>query len=152
MSPFLFFRMLPYDSKLFPDFPSRTTQSCLLLREDTTPNIWPEIPEDLILWRRPACQTMWRSLRYIKPYFSSSPRPVKSPSNSIRHNFHKICSWSRLSKTILKIRKRPHFPRCWLPIVYKFFKDFIHRKTTNKVEFFSCRTFPNILKYWNHQW
>ena len=37
------------------DLPSRTTWSCLLLRkEEIMPNIWPEVPSDLSLWRRPA--------------------------------------------------------------------------------------------------
>ena len=45
------------------DFPSRTTWSRLLLRnEEIRPNIWPEIPEDLGLWRRPACQTLSKAL------------------------------------------------------------------------------------------
>ena len=32
-----------------------------------------------------------KSLGYIKRYISSRPRPVKSHSNSIRHNCHNIC-------------------------------------------------------------
>ena len=45
------------------DFPSRITRSRLLLRKDEIlPNIWPEIPEDLSLWRRPECQTLSKSL------------------------------------------------------------------------------------------
>ena len=46
-----------------------------------------------------------QSLGYIKCYSSSSPRPVKSLTNSIRHNCQKICSWSRRPKTILEIKK-----------------------------------------------
>ena len=34
------------------------------------------------------------------------------------------------------------------PIIYKFFEDFTtHRKKTNRMVVFSCRPFPNILKY-----
>ena len=44
-------------------------------------------------------------LGYIKCYSSSCPRPVKSPSNSIRHNCQKICSCSRRHETILEIKK-----------------------------------------------
>ena len=34
------------------------------------------------------------------------------------------------------------------PIIYKFFKDFTnHRKKANRAVAFSCRPFPNILKY-----
>ena len=40
------------------------------------------------------------------------------------------------------------------PIIYKFYKDFtnhVHRKKSNRTIFFSCRPFPNILKYRDHQ-
>ena len=70
-----------------------------------------------------------KSLSYIKCYSLSSPRPVKSPSNSIRYNCQKICSWSRRPKTILQVRKKVTF--CQViknPIIYKFFKDFTNHK------------------------
>ena len=57
-----------------------------------------------------------KSLGYIKCYSSSSPRSAKSPSNSIRRNCQKICSWLRRSKTILEMAKRPHFSR-WSTIL-----------------------------------
>ena len=46
------------------DFPSRTTQSCLLLRiEEIRANIWPENQWDLIsLRRRLTCQTLSKPL------------------------------------------------------------------------------------------
>ena len=50
-----------------------------------------------------------KSFRYIKCYNLSSPRPVKTPSNSIRYNCLKICSWSKRLKTILEIRKQAIF-------------------------------------------
>ena len=38
-------------------------------------------------------------------------------------------------------------------IIYKFFKDFTnHRKKSNRAVAFSCRLFPNILKYRDHRW
>ena len=47
----------------YEDFPSRTTWSCLLLRKkETRSNIWPDIPEDVSLWRRPTCQTLLKAL------------------------------------------------------------------------------------------
>ena len=49
------------------------------------------------------------NLGYIKCYSSSSPRPVKNPSNSIRYNCQKICSWLKKPKTILEIRKKDTF-------------------------------------------
>ena len=92
------------------DFPSKTTRNHLLLRqEQLRPNIWLEIPHDLSLWRRPACQTYPKSLGYIKCYSSSSPTTVKSRSNSIRYECKKICSWSIGPKTILEIRKKATF-------------------------------------------
>ena len=45
------------------DFPSTTTWSHLLLRKkEMRPNIWLEIPWDISLWRRPACQILWKGL------------------------------------------------------------------------------------------
>ena len=45
------------------EFSSRTTRSRLLLRkEEKRPYIWPEIPHDLSLWRRPPCQTLSKAL------------------------------------------------------------------------------------------
>ena len=36
-------------------------------------------------------------------------------------------------------------------IIYKFLKDFTdHRKKNNRAVDFSCRPFPNILKYRDH--
>ena len=61
-------------------FPTRTTQNRVLLKEEEIGlNILPEKA---------------KSLGYIKYYSSSSPRTVKSPSNSFRNNCEKICSWS----------------------------------------------------------
>ena len=45
------------------DFTSRTTQSRLLLRKDKTRlYIWPGIPHDISLWKRPGCQTLSKAL------------------------------------------------------------------------------------------
>ena len=66
-----------------------------------------------------------KSLGYIKCHSSSSPRPVERPSNSIRYNCQKICTWSRRTKTILEIRKKAavlHMINN--PIIYTFYKDF----------------------------
>ena len=45
-----------------------------------------------------------KSVEYIKCYSSSSPRPIESPSNSIRCNSQIICSWSRRPATKLEIK------------------------------------------------
>ena len=91
-----------------------------------------------------------KSLGYIKCYSLSSSRPVKSPSNSIRHNCHKICSQSRRPKTILEIRKKvTNLLMINNPNIYKFFKDFNnHRKKTNRAVRFSCRPPPTFLNTW----
>ena len=75
-----------------------------------------------------------KSLGYIKCDSSSSSRPVKTPSNFIRYNCHKICSWSRRPKrwsTILLLTR---------------FSDFInHRKKTNRVVFLGVDLSPIFL-------
>ena len=118
------------------DFPSRTTQSCLLLGGG-------EKKAKFMTSKRPMFVKNTRlpnsveSVGYIKCYSSSSHRHVKSPSNSIRHNSQKICIWSRRPKTILEIRKKAKF--FWVinnPIICKFskikslIKSSNHRKTT----------------------
>ena len=49
------------------------------------------------------------SLEYIKCYSWSGPKPIQSPSNSIRHNCQKISSSSKRPKAILEIRKKATF-------------------------------------------
>ena len=88
------------------DFPSRTTWSCLILRkEEIRPNIWPEIPEGLSLWRRPACQTL------LKPLDKSSATAWAAwkTKQFYQTQLSEDLQLSRRPKTILGIRKRPHF-------------------------------------------
>ena len=69
------------------DFLARTTPSCLLLRkEEIRPNIWPDISQDVGLWRRPTRQALFKRFGCIIGYSSSSPWLVKSPNNSIWYN------------------------------------------------------------------
>ena len=86
------------------DFPSRTTRSRLLLRkEEIRPNLtWYSIRLKFV--KKTSMPNPVKSLGYIKCHSSSSPRPVKSPSNSIINNCKKI--WDLRSKTILEIRKK----------------------------------------------
>ena len=49
------------------------------------------------------------SLGYIKCYSLNSPRPIKSPINSITYNCQKICSWSRRPKPYWKSDKMFYF-------------------------------------------
>ena len=76
---------------------------------------------------------LWKNHGYIKCYSSSSSRPVKNPSNSIRYNCHKIYSWSKRPKTTLETKKG------------------YTRLGDNRAVVFSSRHFPNILKNRDHQ-
>ena len=93
-----------------------------------------------------------KCLGYIKCYSSSSPRPVKGTSNSIRQNCQNICCWLKRHKTLLEISKKAWFLKVINnPIIYKLLKDFTNHRKKNRVVVFSYRTFPNILKYRDHQ-
>ena len=94
------------------------------------PDIWPEISQDLSLWRRPACPTLSKSLDIL------SATPPVAP------NLLKVLGILRdkLSKDLQLIEMIKN------PFIYKFFKDFTnHRKKTNRAVVFSHRPFPNIL-------
>ena len=89
----------------FKNFPSRTITD--KRRNKTKYLTWNSIRPKFV--KKTNMSNSVKSLGYIKCYSSSSLRPVKSPSNPIRHNCWKICSWLRRPKTILEIRKKPHF-------------------------------------------
>ena len=86
------------------DFPSRITQSHLLLKKKNKAKYlaWNSIRRKFM--KKTGSTNSVENLGYIRCYSSSSPRPVKSLSNSVTHNCQKICSWSRRPKTILEIR------------------------------------------------
>ena len=88
-----------------------------------------------------------KNLEHIKCYSLSSPRSVKSPSNSIGYSYQKIGSWLNRPKTTLEIRKKTTFLLVIKkPITYKFFRDFTnYRKKTNRVVLFCCRPFPKTM-------
>ena len=61
------------------NFPSRTIQSHLLLRKkEIRLNIQSEIPKDLSLWRRPACQILPKTLDISSASAWVAPYLVKS--------------------------------------------------------------------------
>ena len=138
------------------DFASKITWSHLLLRKkEIRPNkylTWNSIRLKFV--KKIGMLNSVKSLGYITCHSSSSPGPVKNPSNFIRYICEKICSWSRRPKTILEIRKKATFHLVINnPIIYKLVKDFPnHRKKTKRPAVFSCGPFPNILKYWDHWW
>ena len=109
------------------DVPSRSTWSHLLLRKEDKAKYlnWNSIRFKFM--KNISMPNPVKSLGYIKCYSSSSPWSVKSPSNSIRYNCQKVCSWSRRPKTILEIRKKTTFFADCKLITYKFFKDFSNR-------------------------
>ena len=85
-------RGTPALTVFFCDVPSRTTQSRLLLRKDEIHQIF-----GLKFYKPESCEEDQHAKPlkgpvYIKRYSSSSPRPVKSPSDSIRYSCQKICS------------------------------------------------------------
>ena len=58
---------------------SRTTQSCLLLRnKEIRPNSWPEIPSDLSLWRRPAWSTLSKAFNISSATAQVAPDLLKA--------------------------------------------------------------------------
>ena len=68
------------------DFPSRTTWSCFLVRqEEIRPNIWSKIPKDLNFWRRPAT-TLLKALDISRATAQAAPALLKTlaiPSDTI---------------------------------------------------------------------
>ena len=65
----------------YEDFPSSSTQSCLLLRkEEIRSNIWPEIPQDLHLWIRLACQRLSKAFDISSATTRVAPELLKALS------------------------------------------------------------------------
>ena len=129
----------------YEEFPSKTTRRCLLLRKKRNKAkylTWYSIRPKFV--KKTSIPNFVESLGYIQCYSSSCPRPVKSSSDSIRHNFRRSAVDGEDVKSYWKSENL---------IIYKFFKGFTnHRKKTNRTVVFSSRPFPNILKYRDHQW
>ena len=89
------------------DFPFRATWNLLLPRkEEMRPNIWPEIPSDLRLWRRP---DPVERLGYIKCYSLSTPDLLKARA-ILADTTVRISAVDREDlKLCWKSEKRPHF-------------------------------------------
>ena len=94
-----------------------------------------------------------KSLAFIKRYISSRPKPVQSLLD-------KTVRRSAVDREDLKPywkSKNSYISQgdqlLFNSIIYKFFKYFtIQSKNTNRAVVFSCRLFPNIFKYRDHQW
>ena len=121
---------------------SRTTWSRLLLKKRRNKAKYLTWNSSRLKFVKKTSMLNCRSLGYIRCYSSSSPRPVKRPSNFTRCNCQKFCSWSRRPKTLLKIRKKGHiflgdqqscYLRQWRRSGVFIVKDFtIDRKKTNR--------------------
>ena len=109
------------------------------------PNVWLEIPKDLSLWRRPACQTLSKALDISSAKARVAPGLLKAlailPDATVRR-------FAVDQEDLKPYIKGYIFQRDQELIIYKFFKDFTnHWKKTNMAIVFSCRLSPYILKY-----
>ena len=118
------------------------------------PNIWPEIPSDLSLWRRPSCQSLSKALDISSATARVAPDLLKAlailSETAVRRS---AVDWEDL-KPYWKWEKRSDFSR-WSKILLftKLLKDFAyHIKKTNRTIVFSSRPFPIILKCRDHRW
>ena len=136
------------------DLPLRTTRSCLLLRKDKIrPNIWPEIPKDLSLRRRPGCQTLSKALDISSATAQVVPDLLKALAILSNTTVIRSAVDREDLEPYWKSENRQHFSRWPTSLLFKFFKNFTnHRKRINRAVDFSSRPFPNILKHRNHQW
>ena len=110
----------------------------------------------LSLWRNSACRTLPKALDRLSATARVAPDLLKAQTilsgKTARRSF---IDWEYL-KPYWKSEKRARFSK-WSRILWftSFLKDVTnhsHRKKTNRVVVFNCRTFPNILKYGDHQW
>ena len=94
------------------DFPSRITQSRLLLRkEEIRLDIWPEIPQDLSFWRRPACQTLSKPLDISSATAQVAPDLLKALAILSDTIVRRSAVDREDLKPYWKSEKRPHFSR-----------------------------------------
>ena len=100
------------------DFPFKTTRNLPLLRKDRIrPNMWPEIPEDLSFWRRPACQTPSKALNIS----NTLTRVVPDLFHALAILSEKILIRSTIDredlKSYWKSEKRLYFSRGWTSLL-----------------------------------
>ena len=107
-------------------FPYRTTRSRLLLtKKETRPNIWPEIPEELSLWRKPACQTLSKAFDISSATARVSPDLLKALAILLDTTVRRSSVDREDKKLHWKSEKRSHFSR-WSTILLftSFSKNF----------------------------
>ena len=93
-----------------------------------------------------------KRLRHTRHISRASPKAVKSPSNSIRYNCLKSCSWSRKLKTILIFSKKALLLKVInKTIIHKSFPPtFLNTVTTNDT-FQQCEKQDSFRSYWRVQ-
>ena len=97
--------------------PSRTTGSHILLRkEELRANISPEIPQDLGLWRRPACQILPKTLNISSATAQVASYLLKALTILSDTNITRSAAAQKDLKPNWKSEKRPHLPR-WSTIL-----------------------------------
>ena len=74
------------------DFLSRTTKHSIIGKKRNKAKYLTRSSIGLKFVKKTSMSKTVESLEYIKCYSSSSSRPIKSPSNSVRYNCRKICS------------------------------------------------------------
>ena len=135
------------------DFSSRTTQSHLLHRKDKIrPNIWSKIP-DLHFWRRPAHQTLSKSLDISSATACVVSDLLKTLAILSNTTVRRSVVDQEVLKSYWKSEDSPHFSSWSVSLLFlSFSKTANHRKKVNRVVVFSCRPFLSIVKCRDHQW
>ena len=108
------------------DFPSRTTLSSLLLRKDEIrPNIWPGIPRNLLLWRRPVCQTLSKALDISSVTAQVVPDLLKALLILSDTIVRRSAVHRENLKPYWKSERRPHFSKWPTSLLFKSFSKIL---------------------------
>ena len=110
----------------------------------------------MYLWRRPACQTLFKALHMSSAIAWVAPDLLKALVFLLNTIVGRSPVEQKNMKPYWKSEKKAIFLKEVISkhIIYKFFKHFIsHRMKSNRVLDFSCsRRLPNFLKYRYHRW
>ena len=78
-------------------------------KEEVRPNIWTEIPQDLSLWRRLACQTLLKTLDISSARAEIVPDPFKDLAILSDTTIRRSAVDVEDPKSCWKSEKKPHF-------------------------------------------
>ena len=102
------------------DFLFRTIWSRLLVRiEEIRLNIWPDIPWDVSLWRRPACQTLSKTLDIASATAQVALGLLKAQAILSDTIVKRSAVDQKDLKPCWKSEKRQHFSRWSTILVFK---------------------------------